>query len=169
MDSDDSDFYMGEHPALNQTEQTTEIGRNENVNQESEYTIPSNCDLGQTKIECKILKIVGKQRSNPTFHFQINEQIYFYSIHRIRSDNKIILKCKNRYTVNKLRPTCGNLSYISASEFLQEIIKNTPKRSENSTMWTSIYLDYSNPEVYDMKNYDMNSFEIGIGKVQKCI
>jgi hypothetical protein len=165
MDSDESDFYIGENSIMNQNQQIAEIGLNEDDNQEIECKIPSNCDLSETKIECKILKIlkIAGQRRYPCFHIEINKKIYFYSIHGIRSDNKIVLRCTNLHVNNKARSKCGNLSFILASEFLQEIIKNTPKKSETSTMWTSIYLDYSDPRVYDMKNYDINSFEIGRG------
>jgi hypothetical protein len=173
MDSDDSDFYVGEHSIINQNEQITEIGLNEIDNQEVEVSkanepsqIPQNCALGPTQLEYKILKISGQRQNNPTFHFQINKKLYIYSIHGIRSDNKIILICRKQYEVNKVRSTCGNFSYISASELLQKIIKNTLDRSETSSIGTSIYLGCMDSRVYDMENYDMNSFEMGIGRVR---
>ena len=155
-------MYVDEHPIIDLNEQTT---KNEIDNREIEDSkplqIPANCTLGSTQLGCKILKIDGEQQNNPTFHFQINEKLYIYRIQGIRSDNKIIFQCTKEYEVNKLRSICGNLSYISATESLQKIIKNMRERSEITS-----YLGFWDSSVYDMKNYDWNSFEIGIGRVR---
>ena len=181
IDSDDSHFYIGEPPSshpwpqvnIEQNLKNAEIGLKKNDDQETKKNenkklsdITADCALEQTNIKCKLLKIAGQRTKSPLFHIQINRKVYFYSITGIRADHKIVLRCTNRYQINKLRPTCNNLSFLLVSEFLQQIIVGTPKRVQNSLMWTKISLDYSDPRVYDMKNYDEDSFEIGRG--HKC-
>jgi hypothetical protein len=190
MDSDDSDFYVGEPSIINQNEQVTEIGLSEIDNQEIKdgepdktSLIPPYCALGPTELKCRLLKIAEKLSNIPTFHIEINKKIYIYRIHGIRSDNKIILKCTKESMLKGMLSTCGNLSYISASELLQKLITNTPSSESTvvclaknhsssrtkSTVCTPLYLRFTDPRVYDIENYDMNSFEIGIGRVRTWV
>ena len=52
LDSDDIDFYIGEQQIKNQEEQRTEIIKNENL---------QNCDLTQSKFNCKLVKIENRR------------------------------------------------------------------------------------------------------------
>ena len=52
LDSDDSDFYIGEQQIIDQEEQSTEIGKNKNL---------QNCAFSQSKLKCKIVKIVNSR------------------------------------------------------------------------------------------------------------
>ena len=179
MDSDDSDFYIGENSpshdsktpqVISQNLQTNEIRLNEHEDQEIENpsVINRDCGLEQTRIDrrnCKILKITGQCNKYLTLHFEINKTFYFYSIHGMRADHKMVLRCTKFRMKSKSK--CGNLSFISVSEFLQQVITDKPNRVENSLMWTKMTLDYSDPRVYDTKNYFVNSFEIGKGSVLK--
>jgi hypothetical protein len=64
-----------------------------------------------------------------------------------------------------LRPStlCNNISTVLPSDFLQEIFQNRPSKSKHR--YAKIF-DKSNPRVYDIDNYDLNSFDIGKG--HKC-
>ena len=147
LDSDDSDFYISDHPIIDQEEQRIEIEKNE---------ILENCVLSQTKLNCKLVKIVNC-RGYPQLHFVIDEKMYFYGIKGIRADYKIILRC------TKQSLGCDNYSSIRPLDLLKQIIfKNSSKINYNY----SKMLNVSNPRVYDSKNYDLNSFDIGKG--HKC-
>jgi hypothetical protein len=141
LDSDGNNFYIGEQQIKDQEEQRTEIGKNENL---------QNCALSQSKLNCKLVKIENR-RGHPNFHFEIDGKSYFYGIERIRQNYIIVLRCTK--TVNN----CSR-STIMPSDFLKEIIQNSPTISKNSKI-----LDKSDPRVYDLKNYDLNSFYIGGG------
>ena len=178
MDSDDSDFYIDDNSPshdprtpqlITQNLQTAEMRLNENEDQEIENKnsseINRDCAPEQTKINCKILNIRFKCQY-PIFHFEINKKVYLYTICGMRADHKLVFRCSNRFEINNLRISCSNLSFISVSEILHKIIKNKPNRVEDSVMWTKINLNFSDPKVYDTKNYDVDSFEIGKG--HKC-
>jgi hypothetical protein len=145
-DSDDSDIYIGDQQIINQEEQSTEIGKNE---------ILQNCALSQTKMNCKLIEI-SSRRGHPNFHFEINGKIYFYGIAGIRANFKIVLRCYKKVSGSK----CHNYSAILPSDFLKQIIQNSPKilKSEYPKC-----LDKSDSRVFDINNYDINSFEIGNG------
>ena len=135
MNSDENDFYIGEHPSIDQSPnvtsiqsnkfghdsgpqpivdqkgQTTEIGINENDDQEtekSEYKIASkfllNCALSPTNmkrlkiklVEIKLLKIANRL-GHPHLHFEIDGKMYFYEIHGIKVDYKIVLRCQKKF------------------------------------------------------------------------
>ena len=145
LDSDDNDFYIGEQQIKDQEEQITEIGKKE---------VLQNCALSQTKLKCKLVKIVDC-RGSPHLHFEINGKMHFYGIVGVRADNKIVLRCQKILSGSKL--PCNNLSTVLPSEFLKEIIQKQP--SEIKQIYPK-FLDKSDPRFYDPANYDTNSFEI---------
>jgi hypothetical protein len=147
LDSDDNDFYIGDHTIIDQEEQSIEIGKNEIL----ENSVPS-----QSKMKFKLLKIENR-RGYPNFHFEIDGKSYFYGIAGIRANYKIVLRC----TKKVFGSNCDNRSTILPLDFLKQIIQNSPKMSQYSKI-----LDKSDPRVYDLKNYDVNSFDIGDG--HKC-
>jgi hypothetical protein len=113
-------------------------------------------------MKCKLLKISRSARGYPSFHLQINEKVYFYGFRGIRKDDRIILVCTKTFENNTLETKCcTNRSYILPSEFLKEIFQKGLKGSG-----FPLFMDKSDPRVYDIQNYDMNSFEIGKG--HKC-
>jgi hypothetical protein len=112
------------------------------------------------EIECKLVKIENS-RGFPHLHFEINGKMYFYGIKGVRADNKIVLRC-NKHLSGSSQP-CGNKSTVLPSDVLKKIIQKTP--SETKNRYAKI-LDKSDPRVYDIDNYDMNSFDIGKG--HKC-
>ena len=128
-DSNDRDFYIGEHP-IYQNEKIEEIGFNENK-------ILRNCALNQTNIKFKLLRILNRL-GNPILHFKINRKMYFYGIRGVRADYKIVLQCTRTYkkvlngqpsrasSEQKLYQNeqskstfCGSLSLISPSDSLK--------------------------------------------------
>jgi hypothetical protein len=74
-----------------------------------------------------------------------------------KADFKIVLRCTKKF----LSLSCDNLSSILPSDYLKQIIQNSPSISKYSKI-----LDKSDPWVYDLKNYDLNSFDFGNG--HKC-
>ena len=90
MDSDNSHFYIGEHPIIDEREQPTKIGQTE---------ILPNYAL----IKFKLVEIANR-RSHPLFHFEIDGKMYFYGILRVLADGKIILRCQKRF----LRSKCNS-------------------------------------------------------------
>jgi hypothetical protein len=106
-------------------------------------------EMGAKKVNCKLLKITTR-RGYPSFHFDINGKIYFYGFRGIRADYKIVFYCT----------ICRNKSSISPSEYLKEIIQNTPNKLQSTKVAYSKFIDKSDPKVYDINNYDINSFEI---------
>ncbi len=80
----------------------------------------------------------------------------------VRADNRIVLQCsKTRLSGSSL--SCNNLATVLPSDFLKEIIQKTPSADKNQF---AKILDKSDPRVYDIENYDINSFDIGKG--HKC-
>jgi hypothetical protein len=148
LDSDDNVFYIGEQQIKDQEEQSTEIIKIENL---------QNCDLSQKQLKCKLVKIVNS-RGFPNLHFEINEKMYFYGIAGVKADNKIVLRCQKILSGSKLR--CNNISTVLPTDFLKNNIQKTP--SEDKNKYPKI-LDKSHPRVYDIDNYDINSFDIGEG------
>jgi hypothetical protein len=149
--SDDSDFYMGDHSIIDQIQQTTDIGQNDNQEIEKSENIntsqiSSNCAVNQTKIKFKFLKI-ALHRGNPNFIFEINQKIYRYGLRGVKADFTMVLRCQ--------KSICSITCFISPLEILKTIIQNAPKGSRFQKK-----LDQSDPKVYDIKNYDINSFEI---------
>jgi hypothetical protein len=146
LDSDDSDFYVGEQEIEDPEEQSTEIIKIETF---------QNCALNQSKLNCKLVKIENRS-GHPKFHFEIDEKMYIYGIQGIKKDYKIILVCSKQVNGSP----CRNRSSILPSHFLKQIIHYSPnsKYSKN--------FDKSDPRVFDLKNYDLNSFDIGEG--HKC-
>jgi hypothetical protein len=98
------------------------------------------------KVKCKLLKIENN-RGHPKFHFEIDEKIYFYGLRGIKADYKIVLCCPKR--------SCLNSASILPSEFLKQLIQDSPKNGRYSKV-----LNISDPRAYDINNYDSNSFEI---------
>jgi hypothetical protein len=145
LDSDDIDFYIGEQQMIDQEEQSSEIRKNETL---------QNCALNQSKLNCKLVKIENR-RGYPKFYFEIDGKIYFYGIRGIKPDYTIILRCTKQ--------PCNNSSFIAPLDFLKQIMQD--KSSKNHYPKT-LYVDISDPRVYDLKNYDINSFDIGKG--HKC-
>ena len=149
----DSDFSIGE-PQPVKNEKSEEIGLNENK-------ILQNCALDQTQNKFKLVRIV-ERRGHPCLHFEIDGKMYFYGIQGIQADLKIVLCCTKTYKNEQSKfPRCQSCSFILPSEFLKEIIKDTPKHAKYPKL-----LDKSDSRVYDMNNYNLNSFEIGKG--HKC-
>ena len=97
-------------------------------------------------LKSNLVKIVNR-REHLTFHFVINGKVYFYASKGIKADYKIVLNC----TKNKL---CDKTASIVPSDFLKQFIQNSPESSEYPKI-----LDNSDPRVYDINNYDINSFE----------
>jgi hypothetical protein len=108
------------------------------------------------EVKCKLVKIINRA-GNPNLQFVINGKNYFYEIAGIEADYKIVLRC----TKFILSFSCGNLSYILPSDYLKQIIQNSPTISKYTK-----FLDKSDPRVYDLNNYYINSFDIGKG--HKC-
>jgi hypothetical protein len=79
--------------------------------------------------------------------------MYFYGIQGISKDFKIILRCQKQF----LGKACNNSSFIAPLDLLKQIMQDKSSK-KNSKM-----LDKSDPMVYDLKNYDINSFDIGKG------
>jgi hypothetical protein len=113
------------------------------------------------EIKFKLVQIVNRTlRSplgHPNFHFEIDGRMYIYGIHGIRKDYKIILRCTKRLSGK----ACNNNSYIAPLDLLKEIMQDNSSKQNYQKM-----LDISDPRVYDLKNYDINSFDIGKG--HKC-
>jgi hypothetical protein len=120
LDSDDSDFYIGEQQIIKQEEQITNIGKKENL---------ENCALSQTKMRCKLVKIVNS-RGFPHLNFEINGKMYFYGIVGVRADNKIVLQCSKTRLSGSMR--CNIISTVLPSDFLKEIIQKTPSKQKNT-------------------------------------
>jgi hypothetical protein len=150
LDNDGSDFYIGQHSNIEQKEKTTEIGKNEK-------NILQNCAQSDRKIKFKLLNIFDR-RGHPTFHFEINEKVYFYGIKGIKSDYTIILQCQKRI----LNSRCSNTSSILPLDSFKQFIRD--KRAGLSQY--PKFFDKSDPRMYDINNYDINSFDIGNG--HKC-
>ena len=110
----------------------------------------------------KLLRIAKTVRGNLCFHFEINEKVYFYGFRGINNDGKMFLICTRTHkTELKKYSPCLNSSYILPTEFLQEIYQKSPIGSPYP-----ICLDKSDPRVYDVENYYINSFEMR--KEHKC-
>jgi hypothetical protein len=148
LDSDGSDSYIGEQQIKEQEEQSTEIVKNEIL--QTRYTV---LPIYKPKMKLKLLKIINL-RGHPNFHFEIDGKSYFYEIEGIKADYKIVLRCTKRF----LSLSCDNLSCILPSDFLKQIIQNSPKISEYPK-----FFDKSESRMFDINNYDINSFEIGNG------
>ena len=99
--------------------------------------------------KCKILGITHR-RGHPHFHFEIDGKIYFYGIRGITANYKIILRCSKSQR-------CPTLSSILPFDFLKEIIYDKPIKSRFPK-----FFDKSDPKVYDIKSYEINSFELGL-------
>ena len=140
MNCDQSDFYIGVNPP-------NHVPPNAEIKAETYKKCFQN-------ITCKLLKITkGPITKGPIFYFEINGKIYFYGIIGIKADYKIHLQCTK--IINKSK--CANLSVISPSEKGKVIIINRPKRLY--AQFPKI-LNKSDPRIYDIENYDINSFEI---------
>jgi hypothetical protein len=129
MDSDDEDFYIGD----------TEPNKFINLRQEPK------------KAKCKLVNIAKGHRGHPTFHFEINGNIYLYGFRGIKKDNKFVLYCRKKFKNGKSE--CQNTAYILPSEILQQIIQKSPKYSIYPK-----FLDKLDPRVFDIDNYDLTSF-----------
>ena len=169
MDSDVNDFYIGENPLI-----TKEIAKFEDKKYSKTPLI--NSALSQTKMKCKLLKISRTVKGFPKYHFQINGKIFFYGFNGITKDDKIVLVCTRPYLKDQVDYNCGCHSHISPTEVLKEIIETKPKKRKyilkhlDIEKLPKIYLktlNRSNPLVYDVNNYNINSFEIGKG--HRCL
>ena len=162
-DSDVNDFYIGDDPLI-----TKEIAKFE----DKKYSKTSfiNSALGKTKMKCKLLKISRTAKGFPKYHFQINGKIFFYGFVGIKQDDKIVLICTRPYQKEQLDYPCNCHSFIFPTEVLKEIIEKNPKKRMDRRKTGRNYpktLDKSDPRVYDINNYNINSFEIGKG--HKCL
>ena len=102
----------------------------------------------QNKLEeYKFVKIVKGKQGVPNFHFEINGKYYVYRYRGIRANYKISLVCS--------KDGCGKTATITPSEFLKEIIQNSPENSKYPK-----FFDKSDPKVYEMQNYYINSIVI---------
>jgi hypothetical protein len=167
-DSDLNDFYIGENPLISK-----EIAKFED--KKYPQTPYINSALGKTKMQCKLLKISRTVRGFPSYHFQINGKIFFYGFQGIKKDDKILLICTKPYQKEQLNYTCGCQSYILPLKDLNEIIAKSPLKRERrfmdrrktGKMTYAKTMDRTNPRVYDVNNYNINSFEIGKG--HRCL
>ena len=87
--------------------------------------------------------------------------MYFYGIEGVRAHNMIVLRCNKVKSGSSL--PCDNQSTVLPSDCLKEIIKKSPSEIKHRF---SKFLDNSDPRVYEIDNYDINSFDIGSG--HKC-
>ena len=133
LESDDCEFYIGEHQKEDQHEESAEIRQN--------------CALIPSKKKFKLVKIV-KKNNRPHLHFEIDGKMFFYGIVGVRANNQIVIKCTS----------CKNFSYILPSEFLWQIMQYKP--GDLKLNYPKMF-DYSDPKVYDIQNYDIDSFDIG--------
>jgi hypothetical protein len=117
----------------------------------------SGTEIEINQVKCKIVKIQNR-RGYPNFQFEIEGKMYFYGIRGIRKDYKIILRCTKQFSGK----SCKNNSYIAPLDLLKQIMQD----NKSSKKKYSKILDNSDPRVYDSKNYDVNSFDIGEG--HKC-
>ena len=115
-------------------------------------------------MKCKLLKIARTAKGFPSYHFQINEKVFIYGFKGITQDDKIVLLCSRPYQKDHLDYQCRCLSFILPSESLREIIEKMPKRRNGYYPKT---MARSNPRVYDVNNYNINSFAIGKG--HRCL
>ena len=99
----------------------------------------------ENKVEYKLIKVTNN-RGNPNFHFEINGKYYVYGFRGIKRDYKIVFAC--------IKSICHTYASITASEFLKEIIQNSPENSKYPK-----FLDRSDPKVYVWQNYEINSLE----------
>jgi hypothetical protein len=158
-DTVDHEFYIGENPISDQNEQTTEIRLNDNQENEKKLKVIFNFALSQTKTKCNLLKI-DNRRGHPYFHFEIDKKLYFYGLRAgVRADYKLDLVCTKTYAKGKAK--CDTHSSIFPLEFLKKIIHHSPEKTTYP-----LFLDKSDPKVYDIQNYDINSLDIGKG--HKC-
>ena len=118
------------------------------------YEINNTIKKIQTPAKCKLHKI-SDNRGNPIFHFEINGKVYFYGTRGVRTDGKIGLRCSKK--ILNLKKACCNSAYILPSAKGKVILQDTPTGLKRKF---SKYLNKSDPRVYDLDNYDINSFEI---------
>ena len=95
------------------------------------------------------MKIINR-RGHPNFTFEIDGKVYFYGFRGAKSDYQMVLQCKNGI--------CGNHFFILPSDLLRPLIQNSPQNSKYAKT-----LDKLNPKVYDMNNYNINTFDVGRG------
>ena len=154
MDSDGSNFFIGEKQPSHVTPRPSAVIL-------AEYYKQFDRNRKSLNTKCKIMNIT-KVRGNPIFHFEMNGKIYNYGIKGIRADYKISLKCTKNSAKN-LKVKCGNISFIFPTETLALIIQDKPKEPKctiyNNSKYTK-FLDNSDDSVYDINNYDINTFEI---------
>ena len=108
------------------------------------------------KPKYKLVKVTIRG-GHPYLHFEIDGKMYCYGIHGVRADYKIVLRCQKQI----LKSRCYNLSTILPSEFFKQIIQDKPNDVKYNN-YPKIF-DKSDPRVYDIKNYHINSFDIGKG------
>jgi hypothetical protein len=138
VDTDENDFYIGEHLP-------SDVSSSDTFIKNSPTQIRPNIALAQ-KINCKLINI-SKLNECPIFHFEMNGKVFSYALKMTIADYKIILNCTK----------CNIESSILLSGSLKEIINIHKKPySINDTK----YLDKSDPKLYEINNYDINSFEI---------
>ena len=94
-------------------------------------------------MKCKLLKITNRL-GNPTFHFELKEKVYFYEFRGIKADYRIEFYCTKTHFDYK----CKNVARMFPSEFLLNYMKDFAKMVVKS-----------DPMVYDINNYDLNTFE----------
>ena len=85
----------------------------------------------------------------------------------LKQDNTIVLRCTKSYQKENLTCSCRCHSYILPSEVLNGIIEKLPLYKCKYIRYLSKTMARSNPLVYDVNNYNINSFEIGKG--HKCL
>ena len=156
MDSDGSNFFIGEKQPSHVTPRPSAVIL-------AEYYKQFDRNRKSLNTKCKIMNIT-KVRGNPIFHFEMNGKIYNYGIKGIRADYKISLKCTHdsKNSAKNLKVKCGNMSFIFSTETLASIIQDKPKEPKTAKMHGRYakFLDKSDYRVYDINNYDLNTFEI---------
>ena len=174
-DFNENDFYIGDDPKITVHPQKKHRALISKEIAKFEYKKYSqtpfiNSAFGQTKMKCKLLKISRNVKGFPSYHFQINGKFFFYGFLGIQQDDKIVLKCTKSYQKEQLDYPCGCQSFILATEGLIKIIEKNPQKRMDRRKTGRNYpktLDKSDPRVYDINNYNINSFEIRRG--HRCL
>ena len=128
--------YLNEFPASWNTASSLPL-----PNRKNQYTATP------IKKKCKILKIAN-HRGNPHYHIEFDDKIYAYGFRGIKTDFSLILRCQ--------KTKCNNTSFIKPSSHLREIIFDKPKGHKTKYCKS---LDRNDSRLYDIKNYDINTFE----------
>lgn len=112
----------------------------------------------------KLIK-VEKSRGYPQFHFEINGKLYSNSVRGITADNKISLRCRKSINSTESQK-CLYICSIRPFDTLKESIHYKPNELQNKRQRFPKNFNKSDPKVYDINNYDIDSLEFT--GVHKC-